>query len=135
MRYMMLVYSTEGPDGVPPEEAERIRAGHVAVIGEATRKGVLVGAEPLAPTSTATTVRHENGKVLVIDGPFAETKEHLAGYYIIECENLDEAIEWAAKIPTECQGRAGSIEIRPMRWQSSGATQEAMKEPAASVNG
>ena len=70
MRYMMLVYSTEGPDGMPPEEAERIRAGHAAVIGEASRKGVLIGAEPLAPTSTATTVRHENGKVLVTDGPF-----------------------------------------------------------------
>jgi hypothetical protein len=135
MRYMMLVYSTEGPDGLPPEEAERIRAGHAVVIGEATRKGVLIGAEPLAPTSTATTVRHENGKLLVTDGPFAETKEHLAGYYIIECENLDEAIEWAAKIPTECQGRAGSIEIRPMRWQTTGARQEAMGEPAASVNG
>jgi hypothetical protein len=135
MRYMMLVYSTEDPDGMPPEEAERIRAGHAAVMGEATRKGVLIGAEPLAPTSTATTVRQENGKVLVTDGPFAETKEHLAGYYIIECENLDEAIEWAARIPTECQGRSGSIEIRPMRWQSSGSRQDAIKEPAASVNG
>ena len=135
MRYMMLVYSTEGPDGLAPEEAERIRAGHEKVIGEATRKGVLIGAEPLAPTSTATTVRHENGKVLVTDGPFAETKEHLAGYYIIECENLDEAIEWAAKIPTACQGREGSIEIRPMRWQSSRTRPEAMAERAAPVNG
>ena len=135
MRYMMLVYSTEGPDGLPPEEAERIRAGHVKVIGEATQKGVFIGAEPLAPTSTATTVRHENGKLLVTDGPFAETKEHLAGYYIIDCENLDEAIEWAARIPTACQGHAGCIEIRPMRWQSSSARHEAMAEPAASVNG
>jgi hypothetical protein len=105
------------------------------VIGEATRKGVLVGAEPLAPTTTATTVRHENGKVLVTDGPFAETKEHLAGYYIIECENLDEAIEWAAKIPTACQGRAGCIEIRPMRWQSSRTGQESNPAQAAPVNG
>ena len=135
MRYMMLVYSSEGPDGLPPEEAERIRAGHAKVIGEATRKGVLIGAEPLAPTSTATTVRHENGKLVVTDGPFAETKEHLAGYYIIECENLDEAIEWAAKIPTACFGGGGSIEIRPMRFQSSRTGPEAMAEPAASVNG
>ena len=135
MRYMMLVYSTEDPGGMPPEEAERIRAGHAKVIGEATRKGILIGAEPLAPTSTATTVRHENGKLLVTDGPFAETKEHLAGYYIIECENLDEAIEWAARIPTACQGRTGCIEIRPMRWQSSDVRQEAKAEPAASVNG
>jgi len=117
MRYMMLVYSTEGPDGLPPEEAERIRSGHAKVMGDATRKGVLIGAEPLAPTSTSTTVRVQGGKVLVTDGPFAETKEHLAGYYIIECENLDEAIEWAAQIPTECQGNPGCIEIRPMRFQ------------------
>ncbi len=85
MRYMMLVYSTEGPDGLAPEEAERIRAGHEKVIAEATRKGILIGAEPLAPTNTATTIRTQNGQALVTDGPFAETKEHLAGYYIMDC--------------------------------------------------
>jgi hypothetical protein len=134
MRYMMLVYSTEGPDGLPKEEADRIRAGHNQVISEATGKGVLVGAEPLAPTSTATTVRQQNGKVLVTDGPFAETKEHLAGYYIIDCQNLDEAIEWAAKIPTACQGREGCIEIRPMRFQPTRAKPEPAAEHA-SLNG
>ena len=125
MRYMMLVYSTEGPDGLPAEEAARITAGHQKVIEEATRKGILVGAEPLAPTSTATTVRLHNGKALVTDGPFAETKEHLAGYYILDCENLDEAIEWAAKIPTACYGGTGCIEVRPMRWQAAAAKPEA----------
>ena len=84
-------------------------------VQDAERKGVLVGAEPLAPTATATTVRKQDGRVLVTDGPFAETKEQLAGYYIINCENLDEAIAWAAKIPTGCQGKEGCIEIRPMR--------------------
>ncbi len=117
MRYMMLVYSTEAPDGLSPEEETRLRAGHRQVMDDARQKGVLVGAEPLAATTTATTVRIQNGKPVVLDGPFAETKEQLAGYYIIDCENLDEAIEWAARIPTECQGRPGSIEIRPMRWQ------------------
>jgi len=135
MRYMMLVYSTEGPDGLAPEEAERIRAGHGQVMSEATRKGVLIGAEPLAPTGTATTVRVHDGKTLVTDGPFAETKEHLAGYYIIDCENLDEAIEWAAKIPTTCQGREGCIEIRPMRWQPSRSAPDPIAENAASLNG
>ena len=115
MRYMMLVYSAQPPEGLKPEEAERIRSAHYRVMDEATRKGVLIGAEPLAPTSTATTVRMHNGKALVTDGPFAETKEHLAGYYVIECENLDEAIEWASKIPTACQGGEGCVEIRPMR--------------------
>jgi hypothetical protein len=118
MRYMLLVYSTEGPDGLPPEEEKRIRVGHAAVIGESTRKGVLIGAEPLAATSTATTVRMQDGKALVLDGPFAETKEQLAGYYIIDCKDLDEAIDWAARIPTECHGRQGCIEIRPLRRQS-----------------
>ena len=115
MRYMLLVYSSEPPDGLSPEEAAGIRAGHGRVMQEAGAKGVLIGAEPLAPTSTATTVRMHNGKAMVTDGPFAETKECLAGYYILECENLDEAIEWAAKIPTACQGGPGCIEIRPFR--------------------
>jgi len=135
MRYMMLVYSTEGPDGLPPAEAERIRAGHARVMEEATRKRVLIGAEPLAPTSTATTVRVQNGTALVTDGPFAETKEHLAGYYIMDCENLDEAIEWAAKIPTACHGGLGCIEIRPMRWQPSQTPADGGVENSISVNG
>jgi len=135
MRYMLLVYTTEGPNGLAPDEAQRIRARHSTVISEATRKGVLAGAEPLAPTSTATTVRVKNGAVLVTDGPFAETKEQLAGYYIIECANLDEAIGWAAKIPTACQGTQGCIEIRPMRFQNATAETKTIVENAASLDG
>jgi len=133
MRYMMLVYSTESSE-MTAEEHARISAGHKKVMEEATRKGVLVGAEPLAPTTTATTVRVQGGQTLVSDGPFAETKEHLAGYYIIDCENLDEAIEWAAKIPTRCQGGQGCIEIRPMRWQPAAAGSNAISQ-TASLNG
>ena len=81
---------------------------------EAKRKGVFIAAEPLQPTTTATTVRMEDGKPLILDGPFAETKEQLAGYYILDCDNLDEAISWAAKIPTSCKGGEGCIEIRPI---------------------
>ena len=114
MRYMMLIYSQETESGPAPEDVERIKAAHWALIEEASRKGVLRGAEPLAPTSTATTVRMQNGAMLLTDGPFAETKEQLAGYYILECGNLDQAIEWAAKIPTGCKGSEGSIEIRPI---------------------
>jgi hypothetical protein len=94
-----------------------------------------MGAEPPAPTNTATTVRVQNGTLLRTDGPLAETNEQLAGYYIIECENLDEAIEWAAKIPAACQGMEGCIEIRPMRWQTSRTEPEAMAENAASLDG
>jgi len=114
MRYMMLIYSRELDGPLPPEEDARIRAGHRAVMEDAARRGILRGAEPLSPTSTATTVRVENGRPLITDGPFAETKEQLAGYYILDCENLDEAIEWAARIPTGCKGAEGSIEIRPL---------------------
>ena len=111
---MMLVYSTEPPNGLSPSEAEQIRDGHWQVIQDATQKGILHGAEPLAPVSTATTVRVDGGRTMVTDGPFAETKEHLAGYYILECAHLDEAIELAARIPTKCRGGQGCIEIRPM---------------------
>jgi hypothetical protein len=116
MRYMLLVYSNENSmEAASPEEQERIRAGHGAVMSETSRRGILRGAEPLEPTGTATTVRVQRGKVLVTDGPFAETKEQLAGYYILDCKDLDEALEWAARIPTTCAGGSGCIEVRPIR--------------------
>jgi len=113
MRYMLLIYTREGE--MSAEDAEATARTHHLVMQEASQRGVLEGAEPLTPTSAATTVRHKDGKVLVTDGPFAETKEQLAGYYILNCENLDEAIAWAGKIPTTCGGSEGSVEIRPLR--------------------
>ena len=114
MRYMLLIYSREGD--MSTEEEKTVAMTHRGVMNEAAQRGVFHGAEPLMPTSTATTVRRtEDGNVLVSDGPFAETKEQLAGYYILDCETLDEAIQWASKIPTSCCGREGSVEIRPIR--------------------
>jgi len=114
MRYMFLIYSREREFAeASAADMEQVKAGHFAVMDE-TRKGVFQAGEPLQPTATATTVRKENGKPLVLDGPFAETKEQLAGYYILDCDNLDEAIEWAKKIPTACKGNEGCIEIRPI---------------------
>jgi len=115
MRYMFLIYSQETLDGPAPEEIEGLKSRHWAVIEEVTRKGILVGVDALKPTSTATTVRMKHGQPLTIDGPFAETKEQLAGYYILDCRDLDEAIEWARKIPTTCKGAEGCIEIRPVQ--------------------
>jgi hypothetical protein len=116
MRYMLLIYSNErSSEAASPEEQERIAAGHGAVMAATSQRGILKGAEPLEPTSTATTVRVQDGKVLITDGPFAETKEQLAGYYILECKDLDEALEWAAKIPTACAGGSGCVEVRPIR--------------------
>jgi len=115
MRYMMLIYSHEAESGPPPEKQDEMKARHWAVIEEATRRGILLGCEPLAPTASATTVRMQpDGKPMITDGPFAETKEQLAGYYILECANLDEALEWAAKIPSGCRGDSGCIEVRPL---------------------
>ena len=115
MRYMFLIYSRERDFAeAAAEDREKVKAGHWAVMDETRRKGVFLAGDPLQPTATATTVRKENGMPLVLDGPFAETKEQLAGYYILDCENLDEAIEWAAKIPTACKGEEGCIEIRPI---------------------
>lgn len=116
MRYMLLIYSNEkSMEARSQEEQARIAAGHRAVMEETGRRGVLKAAEPLEPTRKATTVRKEDGKVFVSDGPFAETKEQLAGYYILDCEDLDEALEWAAKIPTACAGGTGCVEVRPIR--------------------
>jgi hypothetical protein len=115
MRYMLLIYGreTEMAEG-SSDEWERVKAAHWAVIDETRRRGILEAAEPLQPTATATTVRMEGGKPLITDGPFAETKEQLAGYYILDCKDLDEAITWAARIPTRCKGSAGCVEIRPI---------------------
>jgi hypothetical protein len=115
MRYMFLIYSKEVADALAtPEERQTVARAHSAVMQEAAAKGIFRGAEPLKPTSTATTVRKNGGKPYTVDGPFAETKEQLAGYYILDCQNLDEAIEWAKKIPTECKGAEGCVEIRPL---------------------
>jgi len=115
MKYMFLVYTKEEQKAqMSEQEMMSVMAGHVAVIETAARAGVLHGVSPLKPTSMATTVKVQNGKTLVVDGPFAETKEQLGGYYIIDCKDLDEAIAWASKIPTSCGGGQGSIEIRPL---------------------
>jgi hypothetical protein len=112
---MLLIYTKEDALAkASRQDVESIRQGHWAVMDETQRRGIFQGAEPLSPTSTATTLRWQNGKPLTTDGPFAETKEQLAGYYILDCKDLDEAISWAAKIPTTCGGLSGCVEIRPL---------------------
>jgi len=111
---MFLIYSQETDEPLSPGELDQVVSGHRAVMSDAERKGILLGVERLKPTPTATTIRVKNGLPMTIDGPFAETKEQLAGYYILECRNLDEAIEWGKRIPTMCKGREGCIEIRPV---------------------
>jgi hypothetical protein len=119
---MLLVYTNESElERASPEILGRVAEGHRTVMAEARQAGSFVAAEPLASTATATTVRlsPDGGarRPMILDGPFAETKEQLAGYYILNCRDLDEAISWAERIPTACGGGIGCIEIRPMRFQ------------------
>jgi hypothetical protein len=115
MRYMMLIYTSEGDlSAMAPEEVETIKNGHRAVMEETRRQGILVAVNGLGRTPTAKTVRVEDGRILATDGPFAETREQLAGYYVLDCKDLNEAISWAARIPTACGGGKGSIEIRQL---------------------
>jgi hypothetical protein len=111
MQYMLLIYGDEKIwAGMSESEINEMMQGYVDYSNELAASGVLRGGSELAPVSTATTVRVRNGKALTTDGPFAETKEQLGGYYLIDVANLDEAIKWAAKIPSAVNG---SIEIRP----------------------
>jgi hypothetical protein len=112
MQYMLLIYDQEDRwAGIPETERNAVFAEYMAYTEELRDKGALVSADQLRPTTTATTVRVRDGEQVVTDGPFAETKEALGGYYLIEVESLDEAIEWAAKIPS---ARYGEVEVRPV---------------------
>jgi hypothetical protein len=108
MQYILLIYGNE--NGAPEADPDVLRR-YGAFTEEVRESGKLVGADRLRPTADATTVRIRNGETLVTDGPFAETKEQLGGYYVLECENIDEALEYAAKIPA---AENGSIEVRPV---------------------
>jgi hypothetical protein len=110
MRYVLLVCDDESAELTPEEEAERY-AAYVACQREMEARGVLVSRERLRPTSASTTVRVHDAGLVIADGPFAETKEQIAGFYVVECADLDEAIEIAARIPA---ARSGTIEVRPV---------------------
>lgn len=112
MRYMLLIYGNEATEaGLSPEEQQAVFGAHMTYAGEMRERGVMVAGDALLPTSAATSVRVRNGKALTTHGPFAETVEQLGGYYIVECANLDKALEWAAKNPSAA---TGTVEIRPI---------------------
>ena len=112
MRYALLVSIDESQE-LTQEQAERQYAEFMAFQDEMQARGVLVARERLRPTSLATTVRVRDESLVIADGPFAETKEQIAGFYIVECEDLDEAIEIASRNPG---ARYGTIEVRPV-WE------------------
>jgi hypothetical protein len=114
MRYMLRICTDENAIGaLSPEEGSAMLAEYGVFGEEMGRRGVLQAGERLRPTADATTVRVRNGEILIADGPFAETKEQVGGYYLVDCKDLDEAIEVASKIPG---ARQGTIELRPI-WE------------------
>ena len=112
MQYMCLIYGDEQTRlGMSEVDRNQMIVDYGAFTESIRQSGNMLAGDALQPTTTATTVRVRNGETLVTDGPFAETKEQLGGYYVVEAESIDEAIAHAAKIPS---ARYGTIEVRPI---------------------
>jgi hypothetical protein len=112
MQYALTIYEDQsGWSDLPPEQPRATSAAYGKLTEDMRAAGVFRAGEGLQPAATATTVRVPNGERLVTDGPFAETKEQLGGFYVLDCKDLDEALEWAAKIPT---AKSGCVEVRPV---------------------
>jgi hypothetical protein len=112
MKYLCLIYESENiAGGMTAEESQKFMGDYGAFTQDIRKSGHYVAGEALEPVGTATTVRVRNGKVQTTDGPFAETKEQLGGFYLIEATDLNDAIQVAARIPS---ARHGSIEVRPV---------------------
>jgi hypothetical protein len=112
MQYLLLIYLPESQwETLGQPERQEIYGQYRDLIGDLQKTGKYLGGNELQPTSTATTVRVRNGKKAVTDGPFAETKEQLGGYFLVEAKDLDEAMAIAARIPS---ATTGSIEVRPV---------------------
>ena len=113
MRYILLIHIDEkAMEDMSPEDMAPVMDAWYQYTDDLQKSGTWLAGDALQPTSTATTVRVRQGKTLVTDGPYAETKEQLGGFYIIDAENLDNAMEWAAKMPHMAGG--GAVEVRPV---------------------
>jgi hypothetical protein len=112
MQFMLLIYNDPGGwDSMPPEQQQEVYAAYGTFTEELQASGKMVAGDALQPITTATSIRVRDGETLTTDGPFAETKEVLGGYYLIDVDTIDEALEWAAKIPG---AQYGTIEVRPV---------------------
>ena len=111
MQYVLLIYGTEPTEAVPGDQMAAELEGYDAFTQHLRDRGAMLGGEALQPTATATTVRVLDGRTIATDGPFAETKETLGGFYLVEAADLDEAIAYGAMIPA---AKHGSIEVRPI---------------------
>jgi hypothetical protein len=114
MRYALLICTNEKDyENMSPEDGEALMAAYSRWTDEMNDRGILQAGERLRPTSDSTTVRVRDGETLTSDGPFAETKEQMGGFFLVDCKDLDEALEVAARIPSAVHG---SIEVRPI-WE------------------
>ena len=112
MKFLALIYSEEGAwDNASEEDRREMYARYGAFAEDGRKAGVVIRGDELASTSSATTVRIRDGQTDVTDGPYAEVKEALGGYFILECASIEEAVDWAAKIPAALHG---AIEVRPI---------------------
>lgn len=113
MEYLALIYADEDWwGGISDAERSHVYDRYRAFASEAEKAGVMKGGSELAPTSDASTVRIRTGETLVTDGPYAEVKEALGGYFLLECASMEEALDWAARIPG---AQHGAVEVRPVR--------------------
>ena len=117
MRYLALIYTPESTEAPPEGEARQMMADYGAYTEMIKNNGTYLGGEGLQPSSTATTVRVNNGTVSTTDGPFAETKEQLGGFWVIKVTDLDTALEWSAKASAACRA---PIEVRPFQEEPEG---------------
>jgi hypothetical protein len=113
MRYLLLIYAAEATQPPAPDVREAEMKAYGAFTEDIRKRGLMQAGEALEPTSTATTVRVQDGRTVTTDGPYAETKEALGGFYLVDARDLDEAIELAARIPA---AKHGAIEVRPI-WE------------------
>ena len=114
MKYMLMIYGSEARmEAATKKETEQMHAAYGAYTEALTKAGVIVGGDRLRPSTAATTVRVANGKTSVLNGPYAETKEQLGGYYMIDVPDLDAALSWAARCPGASHG---AMEVRPL-WE------------------
>lgn len=128
MQYVLLIYGAESTEAVPDDQMSDELDRYDVFTQHLRERGAMVAGEALQPTATATTVRVADGRTITTDGPFAETKESLGGFYLVEAADLDEAIAYAAMIPGATHG---SIEVRPI-WDFAAAGAE---QPVAATAG
>jgi hypothetical protein len=122
MKFLLLLYGDESRwADASPEDVQNVMKAYDAFTREVVDAGAFIAGEGLEPTASATTVRAPAGEAILTDGPFAETREQLGGFYLLECRDLDEAVRWAGKIPDVSMG---SVEVRPvMNYEAVGAGQ------------